>query len=250
MTAACNSLEPALPPGTRHHDTLVPRLSRQSPRHCSAAAVSHPAAPRRSMPATLRRQDCLVGSELAEYVHLEPDHDMEDRSHQRERTRDHSAVVEPAMFSVLARGDEAAVRDGECAVESNHDHGPMLSPFEAIFTTYPPVLASLLAQISTATLLDLYHTSRHLREFLKMYPLAWKTLSFRLPQPSVAMGSPGNETPDGRERQSRPYAFDALLKQIIGPHGACLTSLDLCNTAVSGTALSMQVLGPRSNTLR
>lgn len=175
---------------------------------------------------------------------------MEDRSHQFERARDHSADVENRPASVLGKGDDAAMRGGTGAVESIHDYGPLLSPFEAIFTTYPPVLASLLAQISTTTLLDLYHTSRHLREFLKMYPLAWKTLSFRLPQPAVTMGSPGNETPDGRERQSRPYAFDALLKQIVGPHGACLTSLDLCNTAVSGTALIMQVLGPRSNTLR
>ncbi|KAL5376374.1 hypothetical protein PMIN02_011818 [Paraphaeosphaeria minitans] len=209
------------------------------------------------MPATLRRQDCLVGSELANSLDLEPEPEpehamaiMEDRSHQLDRARDHSADVEPTPVFVFGKSDDATMQDETGAVESTHDHGPLLSPFEAIFTTYPPVLASLLAQISTATLLDLYHTSSHLREFLKLYPLAWKTLSFRLPQPAVAMGSPGTETPDGRERQSRPYAFDALLKQIIGPHGACLTSLDLCNTAVSGTALSMQVLGPRSNTLR
>lgn len=175
---------------------------------------------------------------------------MDDRT--RDRAREHT---HQKRFSVLARADAATMRDETDAVydtreEEDEEEGPILSLFESIITTYPPVLESLLAQISTASLLDLYHTSRYLRDFLKMYPLAWKTLSFRLPQPAVAMGSPGNETPDGRERQSKPYAFDALLKQIIGPYGSRLTSLDLCNTAVSGTALSMQVLGPRSNTLR
>ncbi|EOA91710.1 uncharacterized protein SETTUDRAFT_133484 [Exserohilum turcica Et28A] len=125
-----------------------------------------------------------------------------------------------------------------------------LSLFESIITAYPPILESLLAQISTATLLQLYHTSRHLRDFLRHYPLAWRTLSFRLPQPAVAVGSPGNETPDNRDRQSKAYSFDALLKQIISPNGTRLTSLDLCNTAVTGIALVGSVLGPRIHTLR
>ena len=87
-----------------------------------------------------------------------------------------------------------------------------LSLFESVVTAYPPILESLLAQLSTAALLDLYHASRHLRAFLRAYPLAWKTLSFRLPQPLVTtVGSPGNETPDSRERQSKAYSFDALL---------------------------------------
>ncbi|KAJ4359693.1 uncharacterized protein N0V89_000249 [Didymosphaeria variabile] len=202
------------------------------------------------MRSTLRRQDCLVGSELADYLDLEPEGNMEARGHEHDRERDHSGETEQRWMPVLGRGDDAIMREKEGAVEVMKEEGPLLSLFESVITSYPPVLESLLAQISTASLLDLYHTSKYLREFLKMYPLAWKTLSFRLPQPAVAMGSPGNETPDGRERQSKPYAFDALLKQIIGPHGSRLTSLDLCNTAVSGTALSMQVLGPRSNTLR
>jgi hypothetical protein len=125
-----------------------------------------------------------------------------------------------------------------------------LSMFEAVMTTYPPVLESLLAQTPTAALLDLYHTSRHLRDFLRRYPLAWKTLSFRLPQPAVSVGSPGNETPDNRERASKAYSFDALLKQIITPHGTRLTSLDLCNTAVTGIALVGSVLAPRIDTLQ
>ena len=129
-------------------------------------------------------------------------------------------------------------------------HAPPLSLFESVVTAYPPVLESLLAQIPTAALLDLYHTSRHLRDFLRRYPLAWKTLSFRLPQPAVAVGSPGNETPDGRERASKAYSFDALLKQIVAPNGTRLTSLDLCNTAVTGIALVGSVLAPRIDTLQ
>ncbi|KAE8872171.1 hypothetical protein PTNB73_03630 [Pyrenophora teres f. teres] len=125
-----------------------------------------------------------------------------------------------------------------------------LSLFESIMTAYPPILESLLAQISTVTLLQLYHTSRHLRDFLRRYPLAWKTLSFRLPQPAVTVGSPGNETPENRDRQSKAYSFDALLKQIISPNGTRLTSLDLCNTAVTGMALSGSVLNPRVHTLQ
>ncbi|EUC43738.1 hypothetical protein COCMIDRAFT_100042 [Bipolaris oryzae ATCC 44560] len=129
-------------------------------------------------------------------------------------------------------------------------HDASLSLFESIITAYPPILESLLAQISTAALLQLYHTSRHLRDFLRQYPLAWKTLSFRLPQPAVTVGSPGNETPDNRERQSKAYSFDALLKHIISPNGTRLTSLDLCNTAVTGIALVGSVLGPRIHTLQ
>ncbi|KAF1931411.1 uncharacterized protein M421DRAFT_418045 [Didymella exigua CBS 183.55] len=125
-----------------------------------------------------------------------------------------------------------------------------LSRFEAVVTAYPPVLESLLAQLPTAAVVELYHTSRHLRLFLERYPLAWKTLSFRLPQPAVAVGSPGNETPDARERQSKQYAFDALLRQIIAPHGTRITNLDLCNTAVNGVALVASVLAPHLHTLR
>jgi hypothetical protein len=175
---------------------------------------------------------------------------MEDRSHPHASARTHAGDMQQAPTPVPGSGDSAAMAEQAGADEATHDDGPPLSLFECVVTSYPTVLESLLAQTSTASLLALYHTSKHLREFLNRYPLAWKTLSFRLPQPAVAMGSPGNETPDGRDRQSKPYAFDALLKQIIGPHGTRLTSLDLCNTAVSGTALCMQVLGPRSSTLK
>lgn len=144
----------------------------------------------------------------------------------------------------------ASLTDAAAQTDAVTAHDRDLSLFEAIFTTYPPVLESLLDQIPTQTLLNLYHTSRHLRDFFRVYPLAWRTLSFRLAQPAAAAGSPGNETPDNRERHSKPYAFDALLKQVIHPYGARLTSLDLCNTAVSGIALVGSVLTPRIHCLR
>lgn len=123
------------------------------------------------------------------------------------------------------------------------------SPLEHIITGYPPIFDSLFSQLPTSSVLDLFHTSRRLRNFLSIYPLAWKTLSFRLPQPAVVLGSPGNETPDGRERQSKQYALDGLLIQVVVPFGLRLTNLDLCNTAVSGVALVSRVLQPRINTI-
>ncbi|KAF2874480.1 hypothetical protein BDV95DRAFT_487868 [Massariosphaeria phaeospora] len=149
--------------------------------------------------------------------------------------------------------DEASSSTSRCESvvhgQAAKQHAP-LSLFEAIITTYPPVLESLLSQLPTATLLDLYHTSRHLRDFLRRYPLAWRTLSFRLPQPAAVVGSPGTETPDSRERQSKAYSFDALLKQVVAPYGERLMSLDLCNTAVTGIALVGSVLAPRFQTLK
>ena len=125
-----------------------------------------------------------------------------------------------------------------------------LSSFESIFTSYPPVLESLIAHLPTLSLLNLYRTSRHLRRFLKSYPLAWSTLSFRLPQIALVTSVPGNETPELRERQSRAQAIDTLLVHVIVECGTRLKSLDLCNTAVSGVALLVGVWQPRSETLQ
>ncbi|KAF2453716.1 hypothetical protein BDY21DRAFT_366720 [Lineolata rhizophorae] len=62
---------------------------------------------------------------------------------------------------------------------------PSLSRFESLFATHPTLLASLLSQLPTPSVLALYQTSRYLRNFLAGYPIAWKTLSFRIP-PAVA----------------------------------------------------------------
>ncbi|KAF2423391.1 hypothetical protein EJ08DRAFT_596090 [Tothia fuscella] len=123
-----------------------------------------------------------------------------------------------------------------------------LSLFERVVTTHPPILESLLSQIPTRSIFNLHQSSRYLRQFLESYPLAWKALSFRLPQPAVFPGSPGIETPD-RERQSKQYSLDALLISVVIPLATRLKSLDLCNTAVSGVALVSKVLQPRIGTL-
>jgi hypothetical protein len=191
-------------------------------------------------PCRLVRQDCLVGPELAKSLDLPPPGSTMGTQQQSQTDLFWDTTAPDALASAAARGSKAPIAPDAAR----------LSLFEAVVTAYPPVLESLLAQIPTAALLDLYHTSRHLRDFLRRYPLAWKTLSFRLPQPAVTVGSPGNETPDGRERASKTYSFDALLKQIIAPNGTRLTSLDLCNTAVTGIALVGSVLAPRIHVLK
>ncbi|KAF9893587.1 hypothetical protein FE257_010899 [Aspergillus nanangensis] len=128
-----------------------------------------------------------------------------------------------------------------------------LSTFEQVLTTHAPILESLLLQIPTETLLKLYHTSRYLRSFLRSYPTAWKYLSFRLFYPSgtpsplrvVVSGALDPTTP----RQSRPYALDQLLMNVVIPFSPCLRSLELDNTAVSGQILISTVLHSRRETL-
>ncbi|ORY04137.1 hypothetical protein BCR34DRAFT_491863 [Clohesyomyces aquaticus] len=161
------------------------------------------------------------------------------------RDRDHGAAGPAATATVTCTSHSSLPQHVLAASPAT---GAVLSLFESIITTYPPVLESLLSQLPTRAILDLYHTSSHLRRFLQRYPLAWKTLSFRLPQPAVTAPSPGNETPDGGARTSK-YASDALLKEVVCPYGTRLKSLDLCNTAVSGTALVVSVLAPRTATL-
>ena len=172
-------------------------------------------------PCTLRREDCLVGSALAERFGLARPHAGSMSLQQQSQTTDLFWDCEPH------RGTDAATTLPTTATEEKGKERA-LSLFESVITAYPPVLESLLSQLPTAALLELHHTSRHLRDFLRNYPLAWKTLSFRLPQPAVTVGSPGNETPDSRERQSKQYSFDALLRQVIAPSGIRLTNLDRC----------------------
>ncbi|KAF2398756.1 hypothetical protein EJ06DRAFT_479549 [Trichodelitschia bisporula] len=151
------------------------------------------------------------------------------------------AVVHRVSDADLSSSDEC---DDEVLADAA---GPRLSPFEQVVTTCPPILESLLAFLPTQSILQLYHTSRHLRRFMGEYPLAWKSLSFRLPQPAVTLGSPHSD--DSRERQSKQYALDALLIRVVMPMASRLKSLDLCNTAVSGVALVSRVLQPRVSTL-
>ncbi|KAF4541873.1 Diphthamide biosynthesis protein [Lasiodiplodia theobromae] len=124
------------------------------------------------------------------------------------------------------------------------------SRFESILTTHPTIAESLLASLPTRSLIDLFHTSRHLRCFLAEYPLAWRTLSFRAPQPALGVNNPDGDALDGPARNAKQYALDALLIQVVVPFGTRLTSLDLCNTAVSGVRLVSRVLEPRVHTLQ
>lgn len=128
----------------------------------------------------------------------------------------------------------------------------VLSTFERVFTTHAPILESLLLQIPTHTILQLYHSSRYLRSFLRSYPTAWKHLSFRLlypssPPPQVRITFPTTIS-DG-VRQSLPYALDQLLMNVVLPFSPCLKSLELDNTAVSGQILISTVLHSRRETL-
>ena len=128
-----------------------------------------------------------------------------------------------------------------------------LSMLERIITTNAPILESLLLQLPTNAILKLYHTSHYLRTFLRSYPTAWKYLSFRLLYPSGGLPTtriivPGMSDPDN-QRQSRPYALDQLLMNVVIPFSGCLRSLELDNTAVSGQILISTVLHARRETL-
>ncbi|OJK02985.1 hypothetical protein ASPACDRAFT_76070 [Aspergillus aculeatus ATCC 16872] len=142
----------------------------------------------------------------------------------------------------------------ESALEQSDIHAQhSLSTFERVLTTHAPILESLLLQTPTDSILSLYHTSRYLRSFLRSYPTAWKYLSFRLLYPSgtpppirvVLTGSSEAVVP----RQSRPYALDQLLMNVVLPFSPCLRSLELDNTAVSGQILISTVLHARRETL-
>ncbi|MCJ1368215.1 hypothetical protein MMC16_007356 [Acarospora aff. strigata] len=125
-----------------------------------------------------------------------------------------------------------------------------LSRFEKLISTHPPVLESLLLQLPTPAILQLYHTSKYLRSFLQSYPIAWSHLSFRNTAPGVvsAQGSTGSES-SAEQRRSHPFALDQLLLVITMPFGTRLRTLDMDNTAVSGYVLTSAVLPQRRETL-
>ncbi|KAJ5774178.1 hypothetical protein N7457_009074 [Penicillium paradoxum] len=129
----------------------------------------------------------------------------------------------------------------------------ILSTFERVITTNAPIFESLLLQIPTDTIIKLYHTSNYLRTFLRSYPTAWKSLSFRLPFPSGTLPNPQTNDPNVPEivpaRQSRPYALDMFLMNVVIPFSGCLKSLELDNTAISGENLTSTVLHSRRETL-
>lgn len=129
----------------------------------------------------------------------------------------------------------------------------IISTFERVITTNAPIFESLLLQIPTDTIIKLYHTSNYLRTFLRSYPTAWKSLSFRLPFPSGTLPNPQTNDPSIPEaapaRQSRPYALDMFLMNVVLPFSGCLKSLELDNTAISGENLTSTVLHSRRESL-
>ena len=129
-----------------------------------------------------------------------------------------------------------------------------LSAFERIISTHPPVLESLLLQLPTSSILDLYHTSNYLRSFLQCYPIAWNNLSFRSLSPgrlASRQTSPASDSSgDTPTQHSKLYALDQLLVTIILPFGTRLKSLELDHTAVSGNALTTCVLHGRRETIQ
>lgn len=129
-----------------------------------------------------------------------------------------------------------------------------LSRFEQIVSTHPPVFESLLLQLPTSSILDLYHTSNYLRAFLQGYPTAWNHLSFRSFSPgrlASRQASPASDSSSETSTvQSKPYALDQLLMAIVLPFGTRLISLDLDHTAVAGDTLTSIVLHSRRETLQ
>ena len=127
-----------------------------------------------------------------------------------------------------------------------------LSKFEAVLSANPPVLESFLLQVPTKTIFQLYHTSAYLRRFLRTYPTAWRYLSFRLSQPTALQPptAPHNDPNSNTlARLSPNYGVDQLLINIVNPFSTNLTSLELDNTAVSGSILLSTVLNRRRETL-
>ena len=135
-----------------------------------------------------------------------------------------------------------------------NQHQDVLSNFERIITTHPPVLESLLLQLPTSALLKLYHTSKYLQSFLQAYPIAWKYLSFRL----FGNGTNGpGQAPSGNDAatettalRSKPFALDLLILGVVAPFGTRLCNLDLDNTAVLGHTLTSTILPAQRGTLQ
>lgn len=126
----------------------------------------------------------------------------------------------------------------------------VISRFERIVASNEPVLASLVAQLPTESILALYHTSRFLKTLLEQSPISWRHQSWRLHQPSPSQAvTPTAANPGPQIRQSSNYALDQLLMYVVVPFSTRLTSLVLDNTAVSGATLFQTVMILRKDTL-
>ncbi|KAK5090559.1 hypothetical protein LTS08_002533 [Lithohypha guttulata] len=120
--------------------------------------------------------------------------------------------------------------------------GTRISRFEQVVANNEPVLESLVAQLPTESILNLYHSSRFLKSLFQQSPISWKYMSWRLHQPSPTPAHTPPATAGSQSRQSSNYALDQLLI-------TRLTSLVLDNTAVSGATLFQTVMILRKDTL-
>lgn len=199
-------------------------------------------------PCKLHREDALVGAELASRLHLQ----LPIRDHTDAASSSMSSPIEG--FNPFWNPERALIGEDESAAEagSSGRAAMALSTFERVIAGHPPVLESLLAQLPTVSILALFHTSSYLRRFLKAYPLAWKTLSFRLPPMVGNFGSSpaGTDTPDGKKEHDKYHPLNDLLFDIIIPLATRLRSLDLCNTSISGSDLFCVVMYPMHDTIQ
>ena len=162
---------------------------------------------------------------------------------------DHSAITTHTLTPLFSPSSSDSTR-----LLSLRPEETSLSKLEAIISTYPPICESLFSQLPTASIITLYHTSKPLRDFLHIYPLAWRSLSFRSfvqPLTTTRQNSPANEpSTQSTISSSSLYCLDLLLFNIVLPFGHRLTTLDLDNTTISGESLSQCVLHPRRHTLQ
>lgn len=140
------------------------------------------------------------------------------------------------------------------SLSTNYQSAKVLSTFECIFSSYPPVFESLLLNLPTSSLISLYHTSNCLRSFLQQYPTAWNHISFRTH--SSAQIAPRHVSPAGASAVfsttpvSKSHSVDLLLLNIVLPFGTRLKSLDLDHTTVDGGNLATSILHGRRETLQ
>ena len=147
------------------------------------------------------------------------------------------------LISVMASSEDGPEQGGRVQRASN---APQLtSRFESAIFGNAPIVESFLRNTPTLTIFNLYHVSRYVRNYLRNYPLAWQHLSFRIAQPANTTVTP----PNSDQKQSKNYALDHLILEVISPFSSCIKSLEVDNTAVSGRTLTDTVLTFRKGTI-
>ena len=154
-----------------------------------------------------------------------------------------------AASSMISPTSSSPSRSQEITAPTLPQLGSNISRFEQIIANNPPVLSSLVAQLPTVSILNLYHTSPFLKQLFRQTPTSWRYMSWRLHQPSPNVSTPTASNAGPQGRQSSNYALDQLLMYVIIPFSTRLNSLVLDNTAVSGATLFQTVMVLRKDTL-